>query len=205
MRLCTTSEMAAFCERIVEQLRPDFDLEPSLRCRMGIVRDELLRLTNEQYKLVDALTDNARILIRGGAGTGKSLLAAREAPRIASQGGRVLLCCFNKLLAGDLRSALCDCPSLTVAHLHGYMAEIVTSDCNSPRSRRLKVWNPRLSFWRISTISRRMRRVSCFYVGTSRARVLLALFFSENVRDAYSECALRFAEMLSPYAAPPDC
>ena len=115
-----------FCERIVEQLRPDFDLEPSLRCRMGIVRDELLRLTNEQYKLVDALGENARVLIRGGAGTGKSLLALREARRIASHEARVLLCCFNRLLAADLRTALCDCPSLTVAHLHGHMAEIVT-------------------------------------------------------------------------------
>jgi hypothetical protein len=42
---------ARICERIIEQIRPDFDLEPTLRCQIGNVRDELLRLTNEQYQI----------------------------------------------------------------------------------------------------------------------------------------------------------
>lgn len=35
------------------------------------------------------------------------------------------------------------------------------------------------------------------YVGTSRARMLLALFFSEAVRKEYDLCAFRFGEMLA--------
>jgi predicted DNA-binding protein (UPF0251 family) len=116
---------ANICERIREQIRPDFDLEPSLRSQMGVVREELLRLTNEQYKVVDALVDNPRVMIRGGPGTGKSLLALREARRISREGARVLLCCFNRQLARHLASGLADCQSATVLHLHGFMAELV--------------------------------------------------------------------------------
>lgn len=116
---------ARVCERILEQLRPDFDLIPSLRSQIGVVRDELCRLTNEQYRVVDALSENPRIMIRGGAGPGKSLLALRETRRIAQGGGRVLLCCFNRLLAQYLRSMLLDCVTATVIHLHGFMADVV--------------------------------------------------------------------------------
>jgi superfamily I DNA/RNA helicase len=82
-------------------------------------------LTNEQYKVIDALVDNPRVMIRGGPGTGKSLLALREARRIAQTDSRVLLCCFNRQLALHLGSCLNDCPSATVVHLHGFMAELV--------------------------------------------------------------------------------
>lgn len=113
------------CERIVEQLRPDFDLEPTLRCQMRAVSDELVRLTNEQYQIVDALVTNSRVMIRGGAGTGKSLLALREARRIAADGGKVLLCCFNRQLAQHLAFCLRDCENVTVKTLHGFMADVV--------------------------------------------------------------------------------
>jgi hypothetical protein len=113
------------CERILEQLRPDFDLEPTLRCQMRNVCDELVRLTNEQYLVVDGLAMNPRAMISGGAGTGKSLLAMREARRISAEGGRVLLCCFNRQLAQHLRVCLRDCPNVTVENLHGLMAGIV--------------------------------------------------------------------------------
>ena len=112
-------------ERITSLLRPDFDLEPSLRSQMGIVRDEILHLTNEQFKIVDALIDNPRMMIRGGPGTGKSLLAVREARRLSREGARVLLCCFNRQLSHYLASTLADCQSCSVAHLHGFMADVV--------------------------------------------------------------------------------
>lgn len=113
------------CERVVELLRPDFDLEPTLRCQMRNVGDELVRLTNEQYQIVDALATNSRVMIRGGAGTGKSLLALREARRIAAEGGKVLLCCFNRQLAQYLSLCLRDCTNVTVKNLHGFMADVV--------------------------------------------------------------------------------
>ena len=110
--------------RILELMRGDFDLRPSLRTMMGIAEAEFIRLTAQQCQILEGLSDNPRAIIRGGAGTGKSLLAVSEARRIAGAGRRVLLCCFNKLLAKHLASTLIDRPEITVAHFHGLLADL---------------------------------------------------------------------------------
>ena len=83
-----------------ETLRPDFE---RIVARGTLVNDSerhLLRLTEEQYYLLDLLGGNARCLFEGAAGTGKTLLALEFARRCSRSGDRVLLICFNKLL-GD--------------------------------------------------------------------------------------------------------
>jgi superfamily I DNA and RNA helicase len=106
-------------------MRGDFDLRPSLRARVGLVTQELLRLTREQYRVLDGLADNQRVVIRGGAGTGKTLLAVEEARRAAADGRRVLFCCYNKNLGLFLKEAMADQPLITVGHLHGLMRALV--------------------------------------------------------------------------------
>jgi ATP:corrinoid adenosyltransferase len=110
---------------VLSELRPDFDLRPSIKQRIGIVTNELFSLTQEQYKVLDDLVDNERVLVRGGAGTGKTLLAVEEAIRQAALGRKVLLVCFNKQLARHLRAAVKDKGSITVHHLHGLMATLI--------------------------------------------------------------------------------
>jgi len=83
-----------------DALRPDFD---RIVARGTLVNDSerhLLRLTEEQYYLLDLLGGNARCLFEGAAGTGKTLLALEFARRCSRSGDRVLLICFNRLL-GD--------------------------------------------------------------------------------------------------------
>src|SRR5207248_680265 len=89
-------------EAVLESLRGDFDLVPSLPTRIGWVREELVRLTDQQSDYLARLQENPRVLVRGGAGTGKTLLATEEATRAAKAGARVLLLCFNRLLANFL-------------------------------------------------------------------------------------------------------
>src|SRR5262249_50521729 len=88
MRTLTPADVKA----LLNELRPDFDLRPSLRMRLGIISEELLRLTEAQYQILDGLQDNPTAVIRGGAGTGKTFLAVEEARRAADLGKRVLLC-----------------------------------------------------------------------------------------------------------------
>jgi len=86
--------------KMKDALRPDFD---RIVARGTVVSDSerrLLRLTEEQYQLLDLLGGNARCLFEGAAGTGKTLLALEFARRCARSGDRVLLICFNRLL-GD--------------------------------------------------------------------------------------------------------
>jgi hypothetical protein len=93
---------------IVDELRGDFDLRPSLKTRIGRAEEELIELTKQQYHVLDNLRDNARVIIRGGAGTGKTLLAVEEARRRAAKGEKVFLCCRNPLLGSVLRAAVKD-------------------------------------------------------------------------------------------------
>jgi hypothetical protein len=110
---------------IVDALCRDFDLRPSLRSEVSRVQDELTRLTDRQAHVLRGLSDNPRVLVRGGAGTGKTMLAVAEAKRLAHTGQRVLLTCFNKLLAKYLAPIVDEFPTLTVRHIHGFMADVV--------------------------------------------------------------------------------
>ena len=90
-------------QAIKDFLRPNFDMVVSKSVTMEHIEETLLSLTEEQYARLDELEDNPRCLFRGAAGTGKTLLAVETARRAALDGDKVLLICFNRLLAGWLR------------------------------------------------------------------------------------------------------
>jgi hypothetical protein len=64
------------------------------------------RLTEEQFFLLDFLNAQPRALVTGCAGSGKTFLAIEKAKRLANQGFRTLLTCYNKNLADSIRAAL---------------------------------------------------------------------------------------------------
>ena len=64
---------------------------------------ELLHLTEEQMVVLDSLGAHKRAAIEGAAGTGKTVLALEKARRLATSGAEVLLLCFNRPLAAELR------------------------------------------------------------------------------------------------------
>ena len=110
-------------KKILDFIRKDFDLRPSIKTRIGKAKADLLELTLEQYKRLADLADNERIIIKGGAGTGKTLLAVEESRRQALQGKKVFLCCYNKNLGNELVKATADLPKIKAGHLHGFMIE----------------------------------------------------------------------------------
>lgn len=88
-----------------------------------IARDEaaLIRLTDEQRHVLACVATNRRLSIRGGAGTGKTLLARETARRLSESGERVLLLCFNKLLAELLERGSA---SYEVSTFHGLAEQL---------------------------------------------------------------------------------
>jgi hypothetical protein len=90
---------------LADFLRGDFDRVPPLGARLDEATGRLLELTREQYHVLDAYASPAfpRLVIQGGAGTGKTLLAIECAIR-ESQGspGQTLFLCYNRLLAAYL-------------------------------------------------------------------------------------------------------
>jgi hypothetical protein len=110
--------------RILHELAPDFDLVPTLRARVHEVEEELVRLTERQKELLDGLVETPRVIVKGGAGTGKTLLACEEAIRLAREGRRTLYLCYGSRLAEHVGRALAG-SNVEVAHLHGVMARLI--------------------------------------------------------------------------------
>lgn len=115
---------------VTDFLRVDFTYVPSLGERLDEVDKRLLRLTREQAVLLDALSMNDHLLIEGGAGTGKTMLAMEYARRECDIGRKVLYLTYNKNLAHDIAKRLEEqCHgSVKVINLHALLGEYVEVD-----------------------------------------------------------------------------
>lgn len=79
-------------------LRPDFDVGVARATTIRRSEERIVRLTEEQYDVLDLFERNDRCLVEGAAGTGKTMLALEFARRMAVGGTRTLLLCYNRLL-----------------------------------------------------------------------------------------------------------
>ncbi|MBN1231993.1 MAG: NERD domain-containing protein [Candidatus Coatesbacteria bacterium] len=82
-------------------LFPEKDIIERISLEEMFAYDEtkFINATIEQANVIKINTDfNKRLLIRGAAGTGKTVIALEIAKRNASMGKKVLLLCYNRLL-----------------------------------------------------------------------------------------------------------
>ena len=91
---------------------------PLLSARIADEEGVRLSLTTRQAGVLDVLRRQRRVMISGGAGTGKTLIAREKAVRLASEGMRTLLLCFNRGLADHLREQSAEIDGLDVATFH---------------------------------------------------------------------------------------
>lgn len=69
--------------------------------------EEEVRVHTESHRnVIHQFVREPHVLVRGAAGTGKTVLALQAAARFAAQGERTLLVCWNVVLAAWLRPAL---------------------------------------------------------------------------------------------------
>jgi hypothetical protein len=101
-------------------LRPEFQLVHRFSTQLAMLEDDFYRLTKEQVRVLDLLRDTQRLLIKGCAGSGKTLLAVEKAIRLSREGKRVLLLCYNILLAEWLKTQVSrEGAEIVVTHFHG--------------------------------------------------------------------------------------
>ena len=101
-----------------ELLAPDCHLLVPLASKIDDTVHQLLTATEQQINILRLLRHQQRLLVEGGAGSGKTLLAVTLAREHALLGKDVLLTCFNKALALQLKLSLADYPNITVIHFH---------------------------------------------------------------------------------------
>ncbi len=83
---------------LVDYLAPRLELRPQLAAALARDRDEIRRLSDEQTAVLTRMA-TPRVLVTGGAGTGKTILAVEKALHLARSGVRTLWTCFNRGLA----------------------------------------------------------------------------------------------------------
>lgn len=91
---------------------------PLLSARIAEEDAARLTLTERQASILDVLRRQRRVMIAGGAGTGKTLIAREKATRLAAEGMRTWLLCYNRGLADHLREQCTGIEGLDVATFH---------------------------------------------------------------------------------------
>ena len=105
-------------EMIEKLLARSFQLEHPLAADIAADTRQILQLTERQFDLLGYLQKRRRVAISGGAGTGKTMLALEKAKRLAGEGMKVLLTCFNRPLAEFLEDRAGTVENLTVRNFH---------------------------------------------------------------------------------------
>jgi hypothetical protein len=145
-RLCKTRHMWVTLTddevaRIANVLSPHVTTTLDLRLAAQGTTTQVIELSEAQTAILDLLDLQLRATIRGGSGTGKTVLAIEKARRLATRGDRVLLTCFNRMLADHLRTQVEDVPTIHVDNFHGLVWELMD------RARLPRLDDPTQQWW----------------------------------------------------------
>lgn len=111
-------------ERFVRALRPDLHLDGDAGRVMTRTMYRIDATTRTHLAAVRSLDANRRVLVTGGAGTGKTWLVIDWALRAIERGERTLVVCFNKPIADYLERKLADTPAV-VGTYHEIVARLL--------------------------------------------------------------------------------
>ena len=106
-------------------LRGDFQVVPSMHLELQHVDQQMIKLTEEQYDRLEDIEANKRAIVKGGAGTGKTILALQMARKYAAKNKQVLFLCYNSNMAEYAAVSLDNRPNITVSTYHSYIMKLL--------------------------------------------------------------------------------
>lgn len=93
-------------KRIVSALRPEIECVAPLKSFIDASEDDVIRLTDQQFNCLDDIAANKRVVVLGGAGTGKTLIAVKDAMLAADEFEKVGVFCYNTNLAQMIKRSI---------------------------------------------------------------------------------------------------
>lgn len=113
-------------DRLRRAIMPHCEYGQSLIDRIGQTERRIFALTENQCVLLDFIHDFKQALIKGCAGSGKSVMAVKKARDLASEGKTVLILAYNQLIGKRLTATLADVSEhVTVSTYHDFcMAQL---------------------------------------------------------------------------------
>ncbi|MHA1360820.1 MAG: NERD domain-containing protein [Candidatus Helarchaeota archaeon] len=112
-----------------------------LKAKLDMRRHAQLSL--EQFEALCRIIENDKVLVKGGAGTGKTLLAMELAKKEAEEGRCVLVLCFTDALGFELARTLGGVPNITAAPVGKFALKLLRDKgMNIEESYTPEFWNP---------------------------------------------------------------
>jgi hypothetical protein len=106
-------------------LRGDFERVRTAKERLAEFNKEVIKYTEEQYRILDSIQLNDRSITQGSAGTGKTMIALESAVRAAAEGKTVFLTCYNRLIGEWMQKQVENWKDhITVSSLHSYLFDL---------------------------------------------------------------------------------
>lgn len=114
-------------DTIAALIRPNFSGSLKLTTIIDDTEKSIFAFTDEQVEIFTAQLENPRMLVTGGAGTGKTILASELAKKAAAEKKRVLFLTYNKNIASKISVDLRSDPNsdfIHVAYFHNLLESI---------------------------------------------------------------------------------
>jgi len=109
---------------IIEQVfAKSFRVKPLAVQRIDEEERTRITLTMQQARILRTLGARRRVAIKGGAGTGKTLLAMEKSRQLAAEGYRTLLLCYNRPLGEYLRQSCKDHKLIESGSFHQFCGD----------------------------------------------------------------------------------
>ena len=111
--------------RIHNKLTRGIGFITSVGARIAKARKQIIEVTREQFDVLEDLEANHRMVIKGVAGSGKTLIAREFASRLETKEATVLFLFYNRMLANSVRYSFDRSSTINCITFHSFAKRLI--------------------------------------------------------------------------------